>query len=434
MKRPPRFVSAGFEVAFSSASSITDASTASSEPSTAPRGSRRESDASAPDAVLRHLRDVEQALEPRLELDERAELGDPRDGAGHDRVGGEARRRVLPGIGLQRLHREPDPLPAVLDLQDLRLHFLPDGDDRRGVLDAPAREVADVDESFDPVAEVDERAEGLDARHLAADRLPRGEATEALLHGRRALLLEHRAPREEDPLARAVDFEHLAGQRLGDVAREVALVPQRDLGRRQERRHRADLGFEPAGVLPGDPRLDQRADLDLVPGGEGLDLAAREHPQVVFAAVQREIESLPDLRHRVELLPRRDALHARAEFDEHVVAGDADDRAAPDVRGRTGRRLRGRGRGRGFPGVEVLEIDAVERRVDLGGEGVLRVAGHAGGDSTAAPAAGHPGTGFRVTTLVLACADAHITISPTLTRGGRVTAHTIASATSRGRR
>ena len=40
--------------------------------------------------------------------------------------------------------------------------------------------------------------------------------------------------------------------------------------------------------------------------------------------------------------------------------------------------------------------------------------------------------GFRVTSVVLACADAQITSSPTFTLAGRVTTHMMASATSDG--
>ena len=84
------------------------------------------------------------------------------------------------------------------------------------------RELGDVDQAVDPV-EVDERAEVHDVRDLALHDKPRLQAVEDLLADLLALLLEDRAAREHDVVARAVELDDL---RL-DLGREV-LVEVRD--------------------------------------------------------------------------------------------------------------------------------------------------------------------------------------------------------------
>ena len=73
-----------------------------------------------------HLGDVDQALDARLQLDERAVVGDRHHLALHPRahriLGGD----VLPGIRLQLLHAEADALALPVDVEDLDLDFLAD--------------------------------------------------------------------------------------------------------------------------------------------------------------------------------------------------------------------------------------------------------------------------------------------------------------------
>jgi len=72
----------------------------------------------------RHLRDVDQALDARLQLDERAVVGDVGDAAGKARVERVFRLDALPWVVEQLLHAERDAVSLVVDLDDLHLHGL----------------------------------------------------------------------------------------------------------------------------------------------------------------------------------------------------------------------------------------------------------------------------------------------------------------------
>ena len=81
-------------------------------------------------------------------------------------------RNLVPGVGLELLHTERDALAAVLELQDHRVDVLADLQDLVDLVDALARDLAHVDEAFDPVPDVDEGAERLDAGDLTLDLRP----------------------------------------------------------------------------------------------------------------------------------------------------------------------------------------------------------------------------------------------------------------------
>src|ERR1019366_3763329 len=97
-------------------------------------------------------------------------------------------------------------------------------------------QVGDVDQPVDPV-EVDERAEVDDVGDLALDDQARGEAVEDLLADLLALLLEHRAPRQHDVVAGAVQLDHLALDLRAHVLVEVWHATDVDQRRGQEAAH-----------------------------------------------------------------------------------------------------------------------------------------------------------------------------------------------------
>src|SRR3954452_14671211 len=82
------------------------------------------------------------------------------------------------------------------------------------------RQLGDVDEAVDAV-EVDERAEVDDVRDLALDDEARLQTVEDALAVLAALLLEHGAAREHDVVARPVELDDLALERLAEELVEV---------------------------------------------------------------------------------------------------------------------------------------------------------------------------------------------------------------------
>ena len=72
-----------------------------------------------------HLGDVDQAFHPRLQLHERAVVGDVGDAAGElgaDRI---LELDALPGVGLQLLHAERDALGLAVEADDLHVTVWP---------------------------------------------------------------------------------------------------------------------------------------------------------------------------------------------------------------------------------------------------------------------------------------------------------------------
>src|SRR5690242_12665904 len=104
------------------------------------------------------------------------------------------------------------------------------------MVDVRPRELGDVDEAVHSV-EVDERAEVDDVRDLALDDVARLQAVEDLLALLLALLLEHGAPREDDVVARSVQFDHLRAELLAEELVEVLHAADVDERRGQEAAH-----------------------------------------------------------------------------------------------------------------------------------------------------------------------------------------------------
>src|SRR6266850_3656157 len=202
------------------------------------------------------LGDVDQPLDPLVELDEGAEVRHPHHFA-FDRVADlVAREEVVPDVSGELLQAERQPLVLGVDVQHHRLDDVALLQDLGRMLDPLApRHVGDVDQAVDLFFHLDERAELGEVAHLAvdlrADRILVGEVVPRV-----ALDL---LQAERNPPRRRVDAEHHRVDVVADVQdlRGVldALAP----------RHLADVD------QPFDARLelDERAVV-----GEAHDLAA----------------------------------------------------------------------------------------------------------------------------------------------------------------
>ena len=160
----------------------------------------------------RHLGDVDQALDARLELDEGAVVGDVGDAAlelDADRV---LRLDALPRIGLELLHAERDAVGLVVDPDDLHLDGLADREDLARMVDAPPGDVGDVQQAVD-AAEIDEGAVVGDVLDHAVDDLAFLEALDQLRALLGAGLFEDGAARDDDVAAPLVHLQDLEGLR-----------------------------------------------------------------------------------------------------------------------------------------------------------------------------------------------------------------------------
>src|SRR4051794_4866085 len=160
-----------------------------------------------------HLRDVDQAFDARLDLDERAVVGDVGDLAEQSRALRVAARDAVPRVVAELLDAERDAVLLGVELEHLGVELLADLDHFARVTDAAPSHVGDVEQAVD-AAEVDERAVLGDVLDHAVD----DRAFAQRLHQLGALLA-HRGfddgtARQHDVVALAVKLDDLELHRL----------------------------------------------------------------------------------------------------------------------------------------------------------------------------------------------------------------------------
>ena len=288
----------------------------------------------------RHLGDVDEAFDARLQLDERAVVGDVGDAALEALADGVARLDRRPRIFLKLLHAERDAVRLVVDLDDAHLHLLADAQHFGRMVDAPPGDVGDVQQAVD-AAEVDERAVVGDVLDRAVDHLTLGEVGDDLVALLGAALFEHGAARDDDVAAAAIHLQDL--ERLGDVhqRRDVAHRADVDLAARQERHRAVEVDGEAALDLVEDDAVDllvllERL-LELDPALLAARLVARNDglAERVLDALEIDLDFVADPRRRVaavigEFLQRHAAFGLQADVDERHVLFDRDDPALDD--------------------------------------------------------------------------------------------------------
>ncbi len=287
-----------------------------------------------------HLGDVDQALDPRLELDEGAVVGDVGHAAGElgaDRV---LDRHRVPRVGLQLLHAEADALGVLVDLDDLHLERLADRDDLGGVVDAPPRHIGDVQEAVD-AAEVHERAVIGDVLDHALDDiafLELGDDLGALLG---TAFLEDRAAADDDVAAAAVHLEDL--ERLGHAHQraDIAHGAHVDLAAGQERHGAAEVDGEAALDAAEDRALDAVVLLvgllEAVPRLLAARLVAADHRLAagVLDPLEEDLDLVADadlgrLAGAGEFLEVDAAFNLEADVDDRLAVLDRDHLALDD--------------------------------------------------------------------------------------------------------
>src|SRR5580704_14193972 len=228
----------------------------------------------------RHFGDVDQALDAGLELDERAVVGDVGDAALEARADRILGLDALPGIVLQLLHAERDAVRLVIDLDDLDLHLLPDGQHLGRMIDPPPGDVGDVQETVD-AAQIHEGAVIGDVLDHAVDDLTFLEILHQLLALLGAGLFQHGAARHHDVAAAAIHLQDLERLRHVHERRDVADRPDIDLAAGQERHRAVEIDREAALDLVEDDARDLlvalESLLELAPAFLAPRLVARQH-------------------------------------------------------------------------------------------------------------------------------------------------------------
>src|SRR2546425_841291 len=201
----------------------------------------------------RHVGDVNQAVDARLDLHERAERGQIAHLPLDPHADGILLRQRHPGVLLGLLHAERDLLFRLVDLQYHGFDRLADRHDLRGVRHPAIAHVGDVEQAVH-AAQVDEGAEVGDVLHDALPRL----ADLQLLHQdvalRLALGFEQDAAAHHDVAASLVQLDDLELEALAQELVDVGHAPQGDLAAGEERIHAHQDHHHAAFDL-----LDQRA-------------------------------------------------------------------------------------------------------------------------------------------------------------------------------
>ena len=283
---------------------------------------------------------MDQAFDARLQLDERAVVGDVGDAAleleGHRVLGAGA----IPRIAHQLLHAERDALRLGVEADDLDLDLLTDRQRLGRMVDPLPRDIGDVQQAID-ATQIDERAvvgDVLDdaVEHLALRQRPHQART--VLGAR---LFHDGTARHDDVAPAAVHLEDLELLGLPHQRANVAHRADIDLAARQERHGAAQIDSEAAF----DATEDRAHDTFLV--GEGLlengpgflaaRLVARQDGLtfLVFHAIDEDVDQVAflDLRRArpVGELAQSDATFGlEADIDGDEIVGDANDTALDD--------------------------------------------------------------------------------------------------------
>src|SRR3954452_19547526 len=211
------------------------------------------------------------------------------------------------------------------------------------MVDVRPRELGDVNEAVHAV-EVDERAEVDDVRDLPLDDVARVELVEDALALVLPLLLEDRAAREDDVVARAVELDHLRAQLLAEELVEVLDAPDVDQRRGQEPAYaevedQAALDDLDDAAVDGLARLRRALDplpRELEPGAllredqPALGILLREHERVDLLADPHLVGRVDRAPNR-ELCGRDDAFGLVTDVDEDLVLVHAHDRPVDDL-------------------------------------------------------------------------------------------------------
>src|SRR5687768_16155353 len=274
-----------------------------------------------------HLRDVHEAFDPRLELDERAVVRDRHDLALHARADRILRGDVLPRIRLQLLQAERDALALPVDVEDLHVELRPDMHELRGMRDAAPRHVGDVEQAVD-AAEIDERAEVGDVLDDALPYLILLELLHQLLALAGPLDLEDHAARDDDVATTLVELDDLELVLLAKQLVDVRHAPQRDLRAGEERVDAHEVDDDTTLDL-----LDERAlhrlvvlvgETNALPHAHEVRLLLRQNDGafLVFQMLEKDLDLIAGLEVRevLEFLARNGALGFEADIeDDHVV-------------------------------------------------------------------------------------------------------------------
>ena len=280
-----------------------------------------------------HFGDVDQALDPRHQLNKGTVVGDVGDAAVELGANREFRCHGLPWIGLQLLHAQRDALSFAVELDHLYFDRLTHGQHFGRMVDAAPRNIRDVQQAID-TAEIDERTVVGDVLDHTLQHAAFFEVLDQLLTLLGAGFFQHRTARNDDVAARLVHLQDL--ERLGVVHQGGNVA------------HRADVDLRAGQEGHGPAEVDGEATLDAVednafhadavvellfqlnPGFFATGLIAGQHDFAVLVLVtlDEDLDGVAGFDGRLlaghrKFFNRHATFRFEADIDDHQIIFDA---------------------------------------------------------------------------------------------------------------
>ena len=283
---------------------------------------------------------MDQPLDPRLQFDKGAVIGDVGDAAAELGAGRIFQIDAFPRVGFELLHAERDALRLGVEADHLHLDVLPDVERLGGMIDPPPGDVGDMQQTVDP-AEIDEGAVVGDVLDDAVEDLAFLEARDQLRTLLGAALFEHGPARHDDVAARTVHLQYLKRLLRAEQRGDVAHRPDIDLAARQKRDGAVQIdgeaALDPAEDHPGHPLVRLKAFFELGPGLLAARFFARQLGLAVLVlhAFEKDLDGVADVEAWFaaaggEFLQGDAAFRFEADIDQHRVVFDGDDPTLDD--------------------------------------------------------------------------------------------------------
>ena len=275
----------------------------------------------------RHLGDMNEALDPLLQLDEGSVVGDRYDLSTHPRAHRIFLVDVGPRVGKKLLEAQGNSFAVPIDVENLHVEIGTDIHDLGGMSDPPPGHVGDMEKAVEPT-QIDKGAEVGDILDDPLSDLPDKELLDQRLAFSFALSLEDDAPRDHDVTAALVELDDFEFEGLSEEVVDVRYPAKRNLRAGKEGVDTHDIYRDTALDLPRQHSFDRLIGLmsfpNLLPDTQEVGLLFRKHddPVIVLEAFEKNLNLLARLDRVMvlELIERDRAFALEPELeDDHAV-------------------------------------------------------------------------------------------------------------------
>ena len=279
----------------------------------------------------RHFRDMDQTLDARCDLDERAVVGH-HDDAALDLVAYlQVRVERIPRVRGELLQTQRDTFFRIVEVEDHDVQLFVQMNDFLGMVHAAPTQVGDMDQAVH-AAQIDEHAVGGDVLDGTLENLALFELRHDLLLLRLELGLDQRLVRHDDVAELLIDLHDLELHRLVDIDVVVADRLHVDLRAGQECLDAEHVDDHAALGAALDVAFDYLVLLErlvhTIPRAELAGFLVREHelPLLVLGAFDVYFDLLAYGQFGVisEFADRNDAFRLVADVDHYFALGEPD--------------------------------------------------------------------------------------------------------------